>query len=444
VDRLLVTQQGVFDVPPRAAISSRQGVWLRVVLVALCALLVFITESTFRTRKISASAPTLDAQVLAQLTVWGLAGLLGLLSGGLAPRNIKGPTAVCALFIFVMLLSAGYSPEMRLTAVSAVGYGAFFAFALALRRHCSDREILTGLGIGLSLVVLSAPILFFAHAEPAKALQENATAQQRIHGLAEHAAALGALAAALVIVSVSLLRMDGLSRWGARMWKFVAFGAVVVLGLAFAKTAIIALCVSGLLMVWRRRPLLRALSPIWAVGIAAFVAIVAAVGIDNLLPRSIVHFLSRGHGSSNDVGTLTGRTRIWELVISKIERSPLFGYGWNTGRIEIYDKASRFPQIHSHNMYLQCLLYLGIVGFVLFAVMIVYVLAAFARRPLLWRDWIAIYLLILGLAEQSSLTNMPTAYTLLWLLVIASLRPTDSPSKPTEQRTPVSASGPAR
>lgn len=437
---MLVTPQGVFDVPPKAALATRQGVWLRVALVTLCALLVFITESTFRTRKISAAAPTLDPQVLAQLTVWGLAGLLGFMSGGLAPRNIKGPTAVCALFIFVMLLSAAYSPEMRLTAVSAIGYGAFFAFALAMRRHCSDREILTGLGIGLSLIVLSAPIFFFAHAEPAKPVQEAMTGQQRIHGLAEHAAALGALSAALVIVSVSLVRMEGVSRGGARMWKVVACGAVIVLALAFAKTAIIALCVSGLLMVWRRKPLLRALTPIWVVGGAAFVSIVAAVGIDNILPRSIVHLLSRGRGSSNDVGTLTGRTRIWELVIGKIKHSPLFGYGWNTGRVEIFDKASRFPQIHSHNMYLQCLLYLGIVGFVLFATMIVYVLAAFARRPLLWRDWIGIYLLILGLAEQSSLTNMPTAYTLLWLLVIASLRP---PS-PTEQRTPAATSGAAR
>jgi exopolysaccharide production protein ExoQ len=402
--------------------------------------LVFVTEATFRTRKITAAAPAIDAQILAQLTIWGLAGLAGLLSGGLAPRNLKGPTAVCALFIFVMLLSAGYSPGMRLTAVSAIGYGAFFAFALALRRHCSDRQILTAVGIGLAAIVLSAPLLFFAHAEPAKALQENMTGQQRIHGLAEHAAALGGLAAALVIVSVSLLRMEGQSRWGARLWRLVAILAAVVLCLAFAKTAIIALCGSSLLMVWRRKPLLRALSPLWIGGGAAFVAIVAAVGIDNLLPRSIVHLLSRGHGSSNDVGTLTGRTRIWELVISRIERSPLIGYGWNTGRFEIFDKASRFPQIHSHNMYLQCLLYLGVIGFVLFAAMIVYTLAAFARRPLLWRDWIAIYLLTLGLAEQSSLTNMPTAYTLLWFLVIASLRP----AEPSPQRTPVAASGAAR
>lgn len=425
----LVTRQAAFSVPAGVSNkSSRLGVWLRVSLVALCALLVFFTEATFRTRKFSAAAPSIDAQILAQLMIWGLAGLLGFLSGGLSLRNIKGPTLICALFIFLMLLSAGYSPGMRLTAVSAIGYGAFFVFALAMRRHCSDREILTGLGIGLSLIVLSAPILFFAHAEPAKALQENATGQQRIHGLAEHAAGLGALAAILVIASVSILQNGGLSRWVARMWKFIAIGAIIVLGLAFAKTAIIALVVSGLLMWWRRRPLLRALSPVWIVSVITVVGTVAAVGLDNLLPKSIVHFLSRGHGSSNDVGTLTGRTRLWEVVIAKIERSPLIGYGWNTGRYEIFDKASKFPQIHSHNMYLQCLLYLGIIGFILFAAMIVYVLVGFARRPLLWRDWIGLYLLILGLAEQGSLTNMPTTFTLLWFLVIASLRPPNAPA----------------
>jgi exopolysaccharide production protein ExoQ len=415
-----VTSHAVYDMPVSAPLSgSRFGVWLRVLMVALCALLVFVTEATFRTRKISAAAPSIDAQILVQLTVWGFAGLLGLLSGGLAPRNLRGPTAICALFIFVMLLSGVYSPVMRLTFVSAIGYGAFFAFALGMRRRCSDREILTGLGIGLSLIVLSAPLLYFGHAEPTRALEETAAAQQRIHGLAEHAAGLGGLAALLTIVAISILQLGGLSRWGARMWRLIALGSLVVLGLAFAKTAVIALVASGLLMWWRRKPLLRALSPLWILGLAAVIGTVAALGIDNLLPKSIVRLLSRGRGSANDVGTLTGRTRIWEHVIGKIKQSPVFGYGWNSGRVEIFDKASKFPQIHSHNMYLQCLLYLGIVGFILFAVMIVYVLAAFARRPLLWRDWLAVYLLITGFAEQSSLTNMPTTFTLLWFLVIA-------------------------
>ncbi len=416
---MIVAREAVYGAS--AGVQSK-GSRLRVLLVTLCALLVFFTESTFRTRKFSAAGPSIDAQILVQLIFWGLAGSVGFLCGGLAPRNIKGPTAICALFIFVMLVSTSYSPGMRLTAVSAIGYSAFFVFALAMRRHCSDREILTGVGLGLSVIVLSAPILFFAHAEPAKALQESATGE-RIHGLAEHAAGLGALAAMLIIVSISILRIGGLGRWGARMWKFVAIGSVIVLGLAFAKTAIIGLFASGLLMWWRRRPLLRALSPIWIVSTIAVVGTVAAVGINSLLPKSITHFLSRGHGSANDVGTLTGRTRLWEVVIGRIERSPLFGYGWNTGRFEIFDKSSRFPQIHTHNMYLQCLLYLGIVGFILFAAMIVYFLVGFARRPLLWRDWIGIYLLIQGLAEQGALTNMPTTYTLVWFLVMASLRP---------------------
>jgi O-antigen ligase len=83
--------------------------------------------------------------------------------------------------------------------------------------------------------------------------------------------------------------------------------------------------------------------------------------------------------------------------------------------------------IHCHSMYLQCLLYLGIVGFAFFVIMIAYLVVGFARRPLLWRDWLGIYLLILGLAEQSALSNLPSTFTLCWFLVMAALRPRVTP-----------------
>jgi O-antigen ligase len=436
---LAVTREAVYGIPASVAVNTRFRVWRRVLLVSLCAFLVFFTDATFRTRKFTAAATSIDAQVALQLLFWGLAGLVGFLTGGLSPRNFKGPTAVCALFILLMLVSTAYSPGVRFTAVSSIGYMSLFVFAIAMRRQLSDREILTGVGLGLSVIVLTAPLLFFAHAEPAKALQESASGQQRIHGLAEHAAGLGALSAMLIIISISILQIGGLGPWTRRMWRCIAFGSFVVLGLAFAKTAIIALTASGLLMWWRRKAFLRALTPLWVASVGAVVGLIAVVGIHGLLPQSIIHLLARGRGSSNDVGTFTGRTRLWEVAIRKIEHSPLFGYGWNTGRFEIFDKASRFPQIHTHNMYLQCLLYLGALGFVLFAAMIVYVLAAFARRPLLWRDWIAISRMILGLAEPSSLTNMPTTFTLLWFIVIAALRPREAEA----EAQPVLAPAPA-
>jgi O-antigen ligase len=382
---------------------------------------VFFTESTFRARKFTSAAPSLDAQTAVQLMLWGLAGLLGFLCGGLASRNIKGPTAICAIFLLLMLGSVSYSPGMKLTAVSAIGYGAFFAFALALRERCSDREILTGIGAGLSLLVLSAPILYFAHKEPSESLLESSN-EGRIHGLTPHAGGLGALAALLIIISISILKSEDLGRWARRLWKLIALGSFGVVGLALAKTSIIALGISGLAMWWRRSAVLRALSPLWMLLVIAVGAAVEVVGVDSLVPHAVIQAVSRGTGSNLSFETLTGRLRIWMYVIGRIEQSPIFGYGFNTGRYVIR-KWGTFVVIHCHSMYLQCLLYLGIVGFVFFLIMIAYLAVGFARRPLLWRDWIGIYLLILGLAEQSAFSNLPSTLTLCWFLVMAALRP---------------------
>ena len=352
---------------------------------------------------------------------WGLAGLLGFFCGGLASRNIRGPTAICAIFLLLMLGSVSYSPGMLLTAVSAIGYGAFFAFALALRDRCSDREILTGVGAGLSLLVLSAPFLYFAHAEPSESLLESSN-EGRIHGLTSHAGSLGALAALLIIISISLLKSGDLGRWGKRLWKLIALGALGVVGLALAKTSIIALVISGLAMWWRRSAVLRMLSPLWLLLMLVVGGAIEVVGLDSLVPVAVTQALSRGNGSNLSFETLTGRLRIWTYVIGRIEQSPIFGYGFNTGRYVIR-KWGTFVVIHCHSMYLQCLLYLGIVGFVLFLIMIAYLVVGFARRPLLWRDWIGIYLLIVGLAEQSAFSNLPSTLTLCWFLVMAALRP---------------------
>src|SRR5579883_1331812 len=158
-------------------------------MLTLCALLVFFTEATFRARKFSSSAPSVDAQVLLQLLVWGVAGLMGVLYGGLSPRRLRGPTLVAAAFLLLMLLSVTYSPTPKLTLVSSVGYCAFFAFALALQRRQNEGAMLKSVASGLALIVLTAPILFFAHKEPAETVVAGSN-EGRIHGLAEHAAGL--------------------------------------------------------------------------------------------------------------------------------------------------------------------------------------------------------------------------------------------------------------
>lgn len=402
--------------------AKRVGGRFRTLLAFICPALIFFTESTFRARKFTSAPPSIDAQIMVQLMFWGLAGLAGVLGGALSLRKLKGPTAICVVFLLLMLLSITYSPVPKLTAVSSLGYCAFFAFALTLRRNLSDRKILSSLALGLSMIVLSAPLLFFSHTEPAETMVAGSNAG-RIHGLAEHAAGLGALAALLIIVAISALQTEDLSQSKRWLWRLTAIGAFIVLGLAFAKTAILALGVSGLLMWWRRSMTAKALAPLWLLLLIAMAIAAATYGLGALMPDWLIHALSRGSGSGHDVETLTGRLDIWNQVIKLIERSPLIGYGFDSGRYEIFDRFAKFSALHAHNMYLQCLLYLGVIGFIFLLIMIGYLVAGFARRPLLWRDWMGFYLLFWGIAEQGALTNLPSVFTLGWFLVMAALRP---------------------
>ena len=89
-----------------------------------------------------------------------------------------------------------------------------------------------------------------------------------------------------------------------------------------------------------------------------------------------------GQAMTDDYEVTSGRTLIWPHVIDKIEESPVIGYGRlampRSGLTAFlgreYGRGDAFP--HPHNMYLQCLLDNGIVGFVpivlFFAVVIIY------------------------------------------------------------------------
>lgn len=86
--------------------------------------------------------------------------------------------------------------------------------------------------------------------------------------------------------------------------------------------------------------------------------------------------------------TLTGRTDIWALVIEKIQERPWLGYGfagfWRDGvrgEAAFIIRAVRWPVTHSHNGYLDFMLQLGLIGFLVFL-------------GIYWSTFIKTYLLI--------------------------------------------------
>ena len=80
-------------------------------------------------------------------------------------------------------------------------------------------------------------------------------------------------------------------------------------------------------------------------------------------------------GRTEDVSTLTGRLPLWEELLTWVQKSPVFGYGylafWDAKRVEFLSQTFSWEIPHGHNMYLDITLDVGLVGAFLFVAMLV-------------------------------------------------------------------------
>lgn len=98
-----------------------------------------------------------------------------------------------------------------------------------------------------------------------------------------------------------------------------------------------------------------------------FMAIVVIMGIDLGIFSKIFSFM----GSSS---TFTGRAILWNAAIKSIMNSPLIGYGYTSGNIEVWGGS-----FSSHNIFLELMLQGGILSFTVFVYLTFY---AFRRNHL--------------------------------------------------------------
>lgn len=133
-------------------------------------------------------------------------------------------------------------------------------------------------------------------------------------------------------------------------------------------------------------------------------------------------------GSIGKDTSLTGRADIWPLVLNAIGKRPLQGYGfgafwgaWNSEASKIW-YASGWPVPNSHNGFLDVLLQLGILGFLLFALsfFVILIKSLLCIRHTTTSTWLwplvfLSYMLLVNLGE-STLMNQND---LFWVLYVA-------------------------
>jgi len=73
-------------------------------------------------------------------------------------------------------------------------------------------------------------------------------------------------------------------------------------------------------------------------------------------------------GRKDDVSTLSGRLPLWEELVDSISKRPLIGHGylayWDAKRVEYLSETFRWEIPHGHNLYLDTMLDIGILGLV--------------------------------------------------------------------------------
>lgn len=132
--------------------------------------------------------------------------------------------------------------------------------------------------------------------------------------------------------------------------------------------------------------------------------------------------LSRS-GSADEITSGTGRTSIWSVAIYLIFEKPFLGYGF-ASTLQIFDEQVArvgFKVASAHNMILQILLSVGILGALLFfiALLIKTYTAAMNKNAFIICG--ILFIMIIGLTEATAIQGTANASTFA-LLLLFSLR----------------------
>ncbi len=205
---------------------------------------------------------------------------------------------------------------------------------------------------------------------------------ERIQGLFGNATALGMVALLAVLVFAVQLADKRVDRVGGVSWLVFGF---VMLALAASATVVVILvacaAVTGIVLILRRvqrRRGLAAIGVLAGLGLAVLAVIALRGPLLGLLGRS---------------GDLTGRTDIWQSVGELAAQRPAFGHGWTSfwmpwaTYLEDLVTVHGVRQYEAHGAWMDLWLQLGVVGIVVFAILILGTLArawtAALDRPLL-------------------------------------------------------------
>ena len=237
----------------------------------------------------------------------------------------------------------------------------------------------------------------------------------RLQGFAGHPNILGQFAAILILMVLTARRQGLLSRPTCYLILALSIATILATG---SRTALIALLSAWGLVAIRNSRIAGAVA-MTLVGAAVFALVLAALG---LFPdvSGLFGKLSRT-GRESEILTLTGRTDLWDISWTKIIQKPFFGWGYfGTEQIiaDSVDPTGNSAVKHAHNMFLQSLLSVGILGSLPGFAYVLLLLSRFVTHPDPTRDQITLLFLVLGFSEPG-IFGMPVVASFFFDWVLA-------------------------
>ena len=211
-----------------------------------------------------------------------------------------------------------------------------------------------------------------------------------------------------------------LQRWGLS-WLWTLLGVAFCLVSLIATDSRTAIGCAAIVVAWwgwnrwNVRPFLVA-----GAGVALlFLAL--ALGLFTVDQDSLLGGLSRS-GRQDEIYNLTGRTFIWDYAFDRIAEAPIIGHGYGCARHVCYDffdsGYAKGELHHVHNLHLNTVLCLGVVGGVLLALTLLGQLAQAFLSPRWFPDAVLFVVLAAGVTEPVLLGPMPRSHTVMWAFAL--------------------------
>ena len=407
---------------PLALATAAAGLWFLVqacrgerwALALMTAFALIVPNISFVERDLS-EATNLDAQKGLKLVLW-LA--MGLVAAARWPRvkPLLGNHLVKAFLLFSLLasLSTLWSPTPAYTAAGGLSLVASLLFCCAIAAELSDEllfKTLAGSMILYLALTIGAGLLL-----PSQSwfIAQGEEETLRLTGIASHPNVLAKEIASFICLAVPLALM-GQHR---RLAIGLGVTGLIVIVLTGSRTSLIAIIAAFAIpaLVQARLPM----RPILLTGLAlagAGLLLLASGALS--VSGNLLNALSRG-GDGSEILTMTGRTELWGFVWDKITEAPLLGHGFNTAQTVLGKDWWGQPDaaVGAHNMWLQSLLTLGLLGTVPFAYWHLTIARLGLTQTSMLSRHIGIYIFFLGLAEVGIAAH-PSILTYAAFLAIA-------------------------